>query len=221
MNLSTEDHLKETLSPGRISTYERAVLAATGAQNSQLDFDLYLWNASIAGAYIYPLHIYEVALRNAISTAISNTYGANWPWRDQFIRSLSPKGIFSPQRELKKQNAQQKTTGKVIPELKFAFWEQMLKTSHKDRIWNPHFRTVFPFAPNTKSVIDCIHELQQNNYQIRCLRNRIAHHEPIFSRNLQDDYNKIYQAINWICKDTAMWMDNNQRVLGLLPKKPI
>lgn len=218
---SITNNLKKTLSEGRISTYETAVTTVIGKKDAALNFKLYLWNASIAGAYIFPLHIYEVALRNAISSAISSTYTDAWPWKTQFIRSLSTKGRYSPQKDLQSCNQSHGTTGKVIPELKFAFWEHMLKSSHSGRIWRPHFRSAFPLAPTSKSIDLCLNELKSNNYKIRELRNRIAHHEPIFSRNLQDDYNKILQAINWICQDTAAWMDSHQRVSELLSQRPI
>lgn len=213
--------LINTLSAGRIGTYEAAVATATGSENQQLAFDLYAWNATVAGAFMIPLHIYEVALRNAISSAIEQVYSPQWPWQSQFIRSLSPKGRYSPQTDLTTCNIRHSTTGKVIPELKFAFWEHMLKSSHIGRIWDPHFRHAFPHSPAHISVTDCVQILRDNTYEIRSLRNRIAHHEPIFHHNLTKNLVQMTTAIEWICPATQAWLSTKEQVTDLLIKKPI
>lgn len=212
--------LLNTLSAGRIQTYEAAVLHATGTQNQLQAFDLYAWNSAIASAFMTPIHFYEVALRNAISFAIEQVYTDQWPWRTQFIRSLSPKGYYSPRRDLTTCN-QQPTTGKVIPELKFAFWEHMLKRNHLNRIWDPHFRRAFPHSPTNMTVLDCINTLRNNNYEIRKLRNRIAHHEPIFGLTLQQNMVNMTTAIEWICPTTLAWLLTEEKVTALLATKPI
>ncbi|MBP9035013.1 MAG: hypothetical protein KBG29_14020, partial [Pseudomonadales bacterium] len=56
--------------------------------------------------------------------------------------------------------------------------------------------------------------------QIRTLRNRIAHHEPIFARNLADDFQKITDLIALRCAVTADWMVNNQHALALINTRP-
>ena len=56
--------------------------------------------------------------------------------------------------------------------------------------------------------------------QIRRLRNRIAHHEPIFTRNLSDDYQKILSLVSYRCTTTATWLDEHQRATTIIAKKP-
>ena len=55
---------------------------------------------------------------------------------------------------------------------------------------------------------------------IRTLRNRIAHHEPIFARNPAADYAMVRELIEWRSPIAAAWVDQKQAVLGLIPKKP-
>lgn len=55
---------------------------------------------------------------------------------------------------------------------------------------------------------------------IRLLRNRIAHHEPVFTRNIADDYQRIHDMIAWRSQVAAAWMDGKQSVLALLAVKP-
>ncbi|MFO0437906.1 MAG: hypothetical protein ACK5YD_05205, partial [Phenylobacterium sp.] len=40
---------------------------------------------------------------------------------------------------------------------------------------------------------------------LRRLRNRIAHHEPIFHRDLETDHAEVIEAIRWMSADTADW----------------
>jgi abortive infection bacteriophage resistance protein len=56
--------------------------------------------------------------------------------------------------------------------------------------------------------------------QIRYLRNRIAHHEPIFNRALADDYHKIIELVRFRCEITASWLSDNQTALETIAKKP-
>jgi len=56
--------------------------------------------------------------------------------------------------------------------------------------------------------------------QLRELRNRIAHHEPIFKRQLVGDFSKIQELIAFRCPATALWMTNNQQASTLIAAKP-
>ena len=56
--------------------------------------------------------------------------------------------------------------------------------------------------------------------QLRKLRNRIAHHEPIFSRNLGDDFEKMRELIALRCPITSAWMLHNQQATVLIGAKP-
>ena len=56
--------------------------------------------------------------------------------------------------------------------------------------------------------------------QVRGLRNRIAHHEPIFARDLVGDYTAILEIIGFRCIATAAWLNRSQNVFNLLTLKP-
>lgn len=65
------------LSIPRMGTY----LAACHNHPSPLSaaINLYTWNAAISAAFIHPLHFCEVVVRNAVSEALTATYGRNGP----------------------------------------------------------------------------------------------------------------------------------------------
>ena len=167
------------------------------------------------------MHVCEVAIRNTISTAIENVYGDKWQWSSGFERSLpNPTRGFSPKKDLINARLNQRTTGKVIPELKFAFWQSIFTSRHDQRFWNPYLTDLFPNMNTSVSIQDRRKLIYDELEQIRRLRNRIAHHEPIFTRNLSDDYQKILSLVSYRCTTTATWLDEHQRATTIIAKKP-
>lgn len=148
-------------------------------------------------------------------------YGLNWPWNTTFERSLpNPDRGYSPRRDLINARNGQNTTGKVIPELKFVFWEKLLTRRFDDRLWTPFLHTVFPNHEVTLSVPEMRNKLRVLLENVRGLRNRIAHHEPIIARDLELDFKNIDLLINYRCSDTAHWTYKNQLVTPLMELKP-
>jgi hypothetical protein len=183
---------------------------------------LYRWNAEIAAAFLVPMHICEVALRNAIVHAIETVYGPNW-WNSGsgFEKSLPRiKSGYSPFSDLGKSRRSQSSVGKVIPELKFMFWVSMMTSRHDTRLWIPLIRTSFPGLPPTLSEKSCRKLLHDHVEAIRLLRNRIAHHEPIFDRALSADYQQLHDVLSWASPDAAQWLTSFQGVTGLLAHRP-
>ena len=218
-NQKVIDAVTIVISSARISTYE----SATGGKkpDSLEALNLYAWNADVSGALLIPLHVCEVAIRNAVSTAIENVYGDRWPWSSGFERSLpNPTRGFSPKKDLINARLNQRTTGKVIPELKFAFWQSIFTSRHDQRFWNPYLTDLFPNMNTSVSIQDRRKLIYDELEQIRRLRNRIAHHEPIFTRNLSDDYQKILSLVSYRCTTTATWLDEHQRATEIIAKKP-
>jgi hypothetical protein len=185
---------------------------------------LYAWNAQISAAFFVPLHICEVTVRNAVSEALERVHGPRWPWEVGFQASLPgvPAHVgYSPRDDLQKVAAQQPTTGKVVPELKFAFWEQMFTKRHDHRLWDAHLKSIFPEHPASLTVRDLRKRIYGDLEAIRKLRNRIAHHEPIFKRNLMDDFNRIVDLVKLKSPLIESWTIANQQVVDLISRTPV
>lgn len=119
---TTMQAVKKALSSARMGTYE----TAAGSADTAEALELYAWNAQVSAALLAPLHVCEVVIRNAVAEAIEVQYGANWPWSTGFERSLpDPKFGYSPRKDLQSARRSATTVGKVIPELKFVFWQKM------------------------------------------------------------------------------------------------
>ncbi len=220
--MSTENTIlavKNALSAARMGTYE--VATATDTTNPAAALALYAWNAQVSAALLVPLHICEVVVRNAISDALESLYGARWPWSTSFEQSLpAPREGYSPRRDVQNSRSHAITTGKTIPELKFVFWQKMFTSRYDERLWNVHLRRVLPNTNSAKSIDVIRQNLYEDLEHIRILRNRIAHHEPIFMRNLEDDLRRIVNVVELKSKITADWMMENQQASGLIPNRP-
>jgi len=209
-------NIPKTLSEPRFATY----LQHCNNDKAQA-LQLYQWNLELSSAFIVPLHLLEISIRNAVVEALESVHTHNWAWNKGYIRSLpNPPRSYNPQKNLQEVAKKQPTAGKVVAELKFVFWEKMFTSRHDVKIWNHHIKNVFPHALNSIPAPQLRKKIYSDISTIRNLRNRIAHHEPIFSRNLQDDYNKIYDLISWRDTDTAEWMNDIQSVTSLISTKP-
>lgn len=55
---------------------------------------------------------------------------------------------------------------------------------------------------------------------LRRLRNRLAHHEPIFTRNLLDDFTRTADLIELRNRSSARWVRAMEDVSSILPERP-
>lgn len=206
--------LPRVLSAPRFATY-------LDEKNGDSDkaLTLYQWNLELSSAFIVTLHICEVSVRNSIVRAIEATYGPKWPWEKSFQISLKDSGKkYRPRQDILKLEGFP-TSGKIVAELKFIFWQTMLARGHDAAIWNSYFRYAFPYAPRGKTIQTLRAEGYDNLNSIRLLRNRIAHHEPIFRRNIQQEYNRIRDMISWTDPIAAAWLDKIEKITYLLSVK--
>jgi len=70
----------------------------------------------------------------------------------------------------------------------------------------------FPYGPKPDRK-----RMQKRFLKIRDLRNRVAHHEPIFFINLETEYVRILTALEWICPVSACWVRATHSIYRLVP----
>ena len=96
----------------------------------------------------------------------------------------------------------------------------MFTKSHDAAVWNKQFMTVFPNADPAKTVQQLRGEGFDKLGKIRDLRNCIAHHEPIFRRNIQDEYDRVRSIVAWTDETAADWLDKVENVTAMITTKP-
>ncbi|MFT6834283.1 MAG: hypothetical protein ACJA0H_000311 [Francisellaceae bacterium] len=202
--------IEKTLSINRFATYRQAVRQKNTQDCPVMALKLYEWNAELSSRFFFPLHIYEVTIRNAISDAISIRYGADWPLNTVFQNSLHK---FDQDTLLKAINNNYQGVGKLLPEIKFVWFENMFTKRHDGRIWKPSIAKIFPNAPVHYTHQGLRKMLKEACYTIRLFRNRCGHHEPIFNNiELINIYPLISSSIKCRCNETFLWLDQNQTV---------
>lgn len=203
--------LEAALSSERLARY----VAAGGGIEAGIQ--LYAWNCALSEALYTPLQGLEVALRNALGEKLKQAYGSDWFELDPGPPITNPlvDMVKAACEELRKRG-RGTTHGRVTAELNLGFWTGLLAKRHETSLWRPHFRAAFPGAPNPLLRKEVFSRLDQ----IRRLRNRIAHHEPIFVRDGAGDHAAILELIGWICPTTRDWVAHQSRVPSVLAQRP-
>lgn len=202
------------LSPVRLATYA----SAKGFSTNTNPLEVYVWNAMVSGAFFSALQVCEVVIRNAISEAIEYKFGHQWPWDQGFERTINKHWKLELQRARK--GIPHGSTGKVVAELKFAFWCSMLTATHDQHIWNKHIRTVFRTLPFPLTVAGARTMLHDELDSLRLFRNRIAHHEPIFAYPLAKIQRNIFDLIQFRSPDTRAWLARWETMSGTIAARP-
>lgn len=207
--------VRMALSPARTSTYLYALKDQPPFLGRALD--LYVWNAELGAALMTPISVCEVVIRNAVDDALSAVHGQQWPWDRGFYLTLNVKG----RDVLDKAKRGQPTTGKVIAELSFGFWENMFVGSFDAALWNRHLNVVLPNLPTGQTVQQSRYHIRQELEKLRRLRNRIAHYEPLLVINASACLQAVQQLIAYRCVDTAAWVGQTSNIAALIASKPL
>jgi hypothetical protein len=200
--------LPAVITADRFGTY-----LAAQAGNVDQAIRLYTWNVEVSAALWGPLQAAEVTLRNALHQQMRDRYQRE-DWWDAPSVGLAPEQRRQVQRAGAKliRRRQPFTPGHVVAELSLGFWTGLLGrgNGYEHRYWIPTLRHSFP--PYRGSRVD-LHRRVEN---LRLLRNRIAHHEPIFARHLAADHSSILILAEYLHPDVHDWIRSHSRVGDVL-----
>ena len=195
------------MSPTRFGTY----LNAAGGQQAALQ--LYTWNTAVASAFYGPLQTLEVTLRNAVHGTLSASHGNRWFDDGHVLRPAELRLVGDATQHLH-DLGKQPTPGRVVAELSYGFWVALFANAYDTTLWRTDLHKLF--TPRVKDR----HGLYDALDRLRTLRNRIAHHEPIFQRRLGDDYRRIRNIVGFLSLPTLRWLDHHSTVEDALDVSP-
>lgn len=210
------------LSTPRMTTYQQVVTHKPQNEQTLAALALYRWNVEVSAAFMAPIHLCEVVVRNAAAEALTAVYGPRWVWDASFTGALPdpPRPTYSPKRDLIQVRQHHATVGKVIPELKFVFWENLFTRRHDGRLWSRHLLSVLPHLDASQPPNVLRNTVRSEIESVRHIRNRVAHHEPIFARNLAGELQSMRQLVQWRSTEAAAWFDDMESVTDLLNARP-
>lgn len=191
--------ISDLLSNKRLDGYK-------GASNNGLDILLHRYNYNIElGNEFYPLlSIFEIAFRNSLHTAWSTSLN-DTAW----LLNYANHSFLGLREKTKIQNAIAELTeknkpleeGRIIAELTLGFWVSLFDRPFIE-INKKIIRDLFPNASNKQRDIFVIKDQLAD---IRNLRNRVFHHEPIwYWTNLNDFVSNLKNYIEWMNKDLML-----------------
>ncbi|MBF0368462.1 MAG: Abi family protein [Magnetococcales bacterium] len=194
----TLSRIKENLSPERLSSY----LDQNGG-DLKAAIHLYEHNTNLSAAFYRPLQGLEVVLRNAIQNQLAKGFQRQ-DWYDdpiflEILQSHHKNALNKARNALAREN-KPISPGGIVAELSFGFWTGLLGPKYAV-LWN---RYLYQSFPNKKLQRKQCHKSLN---RIRRFRNRIAHHEPILSRDLEYDHRLIIEIISWIDPIAAQWVN--------------
>lgn len=215
-------NIRRALSDQRLDAYR--------IQTSQDELDLlarYAWNMDLGSSLYIPLQILEVVLRNTLHSALTQHYRGNERWY-QLNHAFQNQKTWDKAQEATRQVAKvtslssAEALGRVIAQLDFGFWTTLLTSQYgrpksASRNWTPLWPRLVPIAfpnfPNPSNTGRDRAILAERFDNIRQLRNRVSHHEPIWKGRpdprsqgrvmLNDQYNEILEAVEWVSPDSV------------------
>jgi hypothetical protein len=211
------DALVASLSPERIATY---TAAANGDRAKAMR--LYTWNTAVSAAFYGPLQGLEVALRNAMHRALTGTYGHAWYDNGACQFDAGTLSRIAGAKDDLRRDRYQVDPPHLVAALPFGFWVTLLghggraaalgapKRNYEMTLWRPCLHKAFPGIRARRT------DVHRRLDYLRTFRNRIAHHEPIFTRHLEADYASILTVAGWICPKTRDWIAHHSRVESVL-----
>lgn len=214
--LSTSQDMKsivDALSAARLEPY---LAAAEGDDGRALEY--YRRNVLLCEAMYPTLHFLEVTLRNRFEILLIQRYGGDWyinPVLTQILAGLpAEKQLRDALNELKNRG-RSLTSGGVVAELSFGFWTGLLGNRYRGKFSGPGRWILFPRQPvpakGTGSVSAFEKSINAKLWNIRYLRNRVFHHEPIWADpGLARKYQDIRLLVSWICPEVLRWSDESQ-----------
>ena len=194
------------LTVGRMSTY----LQATGGDQVRA-MRLYAWNVEASAAMWGDFSVLEVCVRNAMSHQLE-VHAGQVDWWNSSTVSLHVEQSQALQRAVATlgHTGQQASAGQTVANLTLGFWTSLLANRYHQRLWEPAIKKAFPYLEDRRGA------LQQDLEALRRLRNRIAHHEPIFNRDLAADHETVLSVLAMIEPAARDWLAGNSRIIDVL-----
>jgi hypothetical protein len=204
--------IEQRLSGARIAPYRRLAGAALPGA-----LKLYAWNGELAAAWWTVISDVEILIRNAMNDQLVSwakaKYGdPRWYLDHGGVLSFEAREAIQSARRRATRDGRPEAMGQVVTGLSFGFWRFLLTARYERSLWIPALRKSFPGLIGRGMRA----EVHQGMFALHELRNRIAHHEPIHNRPLEDLHGVALRVAAWVCRDTATWIQVRSRVPELL-----
>ena len=215
-------HVERAISTSRLSTYRARAGDDEGA------WKLYRWNVELASAVVPLASDVEVTLRNTVHERLSEHFDRDDWWAapvlllDDQTAEMIKKVVKKHKRKTTEGRA---PSGKVVARTTLAVWVNLLGRGghsalgrvidYDAKLWRPALRFGFSTGTYTQSGRERRPprgEVHRRASEFLILRNRMAHHEPIFDgvrtdrpMPLLDVWDRSVELLGWMCPELGAW----------------
>jgi hypothetical protein len=196
----------------------------------------YAWNVSLCEAFYPLLHHVEVVLRNGLDDLGRTAYPYHRvhripSWLDADPSPLNQygqgdvlkakKNLFGVDRATGRLLAPRRPylAGDLVAALDFGFWTGLFnkhyffQNARDRRLWPHGLSSVFPHAPRKLHFGEVSGRLSE----LRRLRNRVFHHEPIWRRvDLAGDRDGALELLDWMSPEVARTLRATERLTEVM-----
>lgn len=175
----------------------------------------YSRNMLLAEAMMPMLNVLEIALRNALNGRLVQLYGREdwwvaWDGKPRFARLLKSIEDVKSKLAARKERV---TPDKILAELTFGFWSSLFNAQLQAELWKS-LRLAFPRCPKDQRKR---HTVSAALNQVRDLRNRVFHHEPLLwlTPDLFEQHGRGVKVINWLDPQLGAWLRRHDRLAAI------
>lgn len=227
--------LEDLISPARYQRYRAAARGDTARAAR-----LYMWNCELSAAYWPSIALVEVAIRNAIDIQLCSHLGVTREqgWHPEVLADQPRIHLTEKERDKIKKSldafdrkhnppgqprSAEPTGGDIVADLSLGFWVSLVGEGiprrhanvydYFQKLWRPFLYKAFPhYGPVGRSAPG---PLRNGLRTFELLRNRVAHHEHIFTLNHAHNLDNIVNLAGYIDPALANYIRSNQQVTAV------
>jgi hypothetical protein len=198
-------------------------LAAT-ASDHELMATVVEWDREMRGELYKALSDWEIALRNAYDAAMCQWWKGDQHWlldpNSPVRRKRNHEGV---DENAKSRNAIDKSLkrmkkddpiGQLISSLNLGFWRYLTVRAREKSLWVPALHRAFPRRADR-------YEVDKKIGQLHWLRNRIAHHEPVFHHDARDFGYQVSRACELVRPEVTELLEARGGIMNVWKWRPI
>lgn len=182
---------------------------------------LYTWNLAVSSALWGPINVVEISVRNALHDRLADRTGRGDWWSDPHVRLCRNEdaAIATARTTLVNRGTAQPTSDQIVAATSFGLWVGLTSEgiprdrvySYETTLWQPRLQHAFPHRGDRRRRY--IHAKLDD---IRVLRNRIAHHEPIYRSPLPALYEDLLEIAGMVHPDAREYIETYSRAAEVI-----
>lgn len=173
---------------------------------------LYRWNVDVSQAFFVPLHWTETVTRNAIHVRLAEHFKRNDWWETGVLDANGDRAVVRARAQINRSGRAQVSSDSFVAELGLGFWVSLVARRYHRTLWVPALTRAFPRRHRG--------DVHADLDEVRVLRNRVMHHEPVHRRDLGRDHARLLRIVEQLCPEAALELAPRDTVLEVLARRP-